>query len=224
MVNVAASSRLPVEVSSFVGRQSDVAEITRLLFEARVVTLTGIGGVGKSRLAVRVGRSRQRAFDGVWLVELVELAELQRPALLAQTIVGVLQIQDRRFRPAEDVLVEYLSVKRVLLILDNCEHLLDACASLATVLVRAAPAVRILATSLEPLGIAAEQTYAVSPLPLPLPLPGTRGHRRTAGPPSVKLFVDALTVATRTAECHVQNILTKLGFTNRWQVARWLEQ
>ena len=169
-------------MSSFVGRQSDVAEITRLLSEARVVTLTGIGGVGKTRLAVRVAAKRQRAFpDGV---ELIELAELKSPELLAQTVVGALRIQGLKPRPAQDVLVEYLSDKRVLLILDNCEHLLDACALLASALVRAAPTVRILATSLEPLGITAEQTYYVSPLPVPQ----SDGHRRDV--PSVKLFVD----------------------------------
>ena len=117
---------------------------------------------------------------------LVELAQLQRPALLAQTIVGVLQIQDRRSRPAEEVLVEYLGDKQLLLIMDNCEHLLDACALLASTLVQAAPRLRILATSREPLGIRAEQTYFVSPLPLP----GTGGHRRAAGAPSVKLFTE----------------------------------
>ena len=180
------NSRLPAEVSSFVGRQGDIAEITRLLSESRVVTLTGLGGVGKTRLALRVAAKRQRAFvDGVWLVE---LAELKNPELLAQTIVGALRIQGLKPRPAQAMLVEYLGDKQLLLILDNCEHLLDACALLASTLVQAAPRLRILATSREPLGIRAEQTYAVSPLPLPLP--GAGGHRRAGGAPSVKLFTE----------------------------------
>ncbi len=165
------------------GRRSDLATITRLLSEARVVTLSGVGGVGKSRLAVRVAAGRERAFpDGVWLIELGELAD---PRLLAQTIVGTLRIQDRVSRPAADVLTEYLRDKRILVILDNCEHLLEECAVLVASLVRSAPMVRVLATSREPLGIAAEQTYVVPPLPLP-------DDRRPAGAPAdaVELFTD----------------------------------
>src|SRR6185436_7405616 len=110
---------LPAEVTSFVGRRREVAEVKRLLSGARMVTLTGVGGVGKTRLAVRVAADLRRAFgDGIWLVE---LADLERPELLVTTLVETLEIRDKSSRPPLDVLIEYLQDKRTLVILDNCE-------------------------------------------------------------------------------------------------------
>jgi predicted ATPase/DNA-binding NarL/FixJ family response regulator len=150
-----------------------VAEVKQLLISSQLVTLTGVGGVGKSRLAVHVARKLQRAFpDGVWLVE---LAELQDPSLLHHAVAAVLQLQDQSARQPETVLAEYLAGKRLLLLLDNCEHLLDACGHLADIVLRAAPQVRILATSREALGIAGEHTLSVPPLSLPeLDKPGRK--------------------------------------------------
>src|SRR4051812_24992905 len=102
---------LPAEVTSFVGRRREVAEVKRLLSDARMVTLTGVGGVGKSRLAVRVAADLRRAFgDGIWLVE---LADLERPELLVTTLLEVLEIRDQSSRPHLDVLIEYLQDKRI---------------------------------------------------------------------------------------------------------------
>ncbi|MER5426785.1 ATP-binding protein [Streptosporangium roseum] len=158
---------LPAEVTSFVGRRHEVAEVKRLLSGARVVTLTGTGGVGKTRLALRVAADVLRAFrDGVWLVD---LAALECPELLVQAVSEALRIRDHSTRPPMQVLIEHLRDKQTLVILDNCEHLLHDCAVLAETLVRAAPEVRILATSRQVLGIAGEQTLAVPTLPLPLP-------------------------------------------------------
>ncbi|MER5318845.1 ATP-binding protein [Streptosporangium roseum] len=158
---------LPAEVTSFVGRRHEVAEVKRLLSGARVVTLTGTGGVGKTRLALRVAADVLRAFrDGVWLVD---LAALECPELLVQAVSEALRIRDHSTRPPMQVLIEHLRDKQTLVILDNCEHLLHDCAVLAETLVRAAPEVRILTTSRQVLGIAGEQTLAVPTLPLPLP-------------------------------------------------------
>ncbi|MFD1936886.1 ATP-binding protein [Nonomuraea mangrovi] len=157
--------RLPIEVTSFVGRRHEVAEVRRLLTTGRVVTLTGVGGVGKTRLALRVAADVRRAFpDGVWLVE---LAGLENPDLLVRSLIDALEIGDRSSRPAIEVLVDHLRDKQALVVLDNCEHLVDDCAVLAQTLVRSASELRILATSRQVLGFTGERTLAVPPLSLP---------------------------------------------------------
>ncbi|GAA3262253.1 LuxR family transcriptional regulator [Nonomuraea helvata] len=156
---------LPAEVTSFVGRRHEVAEVKQLLFSSRAVTLTGFGGVGKTRLALRVGQEVRRAFpDGVWLVE---LAELDCPGMLAQAVAEALEIRDHTGDPPMRVLTRYLRDKQALLILDNCEHMVGECAELTETLLRASPDLRVLATSRQPLGIGGEQVVPVAPLPLP---------------------------------------------------------
>ncbi|TMR97768.1 ATP-binding protein [Nonomuraea basaltis] len=156
---------LPAEVTSFIGRRQEVAAVKRLLGDARMVTLTGPGGVGKTRLSLRVAADLRRAFpDGVWLVE---LAELDNPALLPQALIAALKIQNHSAQPPIHVLTEHLRRQRTLVLLDNCEHVLNEAAVLAQTLLRSAPGLRILATSRQPLGIALEQTFTVPTLPLP---------------------------------------------------------
>ncbi|TJZ98908.1 ATP-binding protein [Actinacidiphila oryziradicis] len=150
---------LPAELTSFVGRRDELTRVKRLLSEARLVTLTGVGGVGKTRLALRVAQQAQRAFpDGTWLVE---LAALDDPGLLAQSVRTALAL------PPQAALAETLRDRRLLLVLDNCEHLQDACAVLAEAVLRACPGVRVLATSRHRLGAHGEHTFAVPPLALP---------------------------------------------------------
>ncbi|MEV1177118.1 LuxR C-terminal-related transcriptional regulator [Nonomuraea sp. NPDC049784] len=159
------SFRLPSELNSFVGRRHEIAEVKRLLSEARLVTLVGVGGVGKTRLALRAGYDLRRSFhDGVWLVE---LAALESPELLLQTVTESLEIQDRSVRPSIEVLIDHLHDKHLLLILDNCEHLLEHCARMAETLMRTVPGLRILATSRQSLGVVGEQTMPVPTLPMP---------------------------------------------------------
>ncbi|WP_309235407.1 AAA family ATPase, partial [Amycolatopsis sp. SID8362] len=147
------------------GRKADVAEVKQLLTRARLVTLTGVGGVGKTRLAVQTAAGLSRAFpNGVWLVE---LDGLQDPALVAHTVLEALGVHDETGRSPADVLAEHLRDRRTLVVLDNCEHLLDACAVLAHDLLRAAPGLRLLATSRERLALAGEHLWPVSPLPVP---------------------------------------------------------
>jgi predicted ATPase/DNA-binding CsgD family transcriptional regulator len=156
---------LPAEVTSFVGRRREVADVRRMLSRSRLVTLTGPGGVGKTRLAYRVAAQTRRDFpDGVWLVE---LAELDNPALLVNTVAQALSLHDQTRRPVLDALLDQLRERTALLVLDNCEHVLHECALFADALLRAAPEVRILATSRQVLGIAGEQALAVPVLSLP---------------------------------------------------------
>ncbi len=170
MVTAVAGFRLgnlPADTTTFVGRKHDGAEVKRLLSKARMVTLTGPGGVGKTRLALHTGSQLRRAFaDGVWLVE---LAGLQNGALVAHTLLESLGVHDKTGRSQTEVLTEYLRDRQTLVILDNCEHLAEACASLAETLLRAAPRLRLLATSRQRLGLPGEHLWLVSPLPLPDP-------------------------------------------------------
>jgi predicted ATPase/DNA-binding CsgD family transcriptional regulator len=155
---------LPAEVTSFVGRRRELAETRRMLAGSRLLTLTGPGGVGKTRLALRMATEVRRSFpDGVWFVE---LAALRDPQLLPHTLANALELRQVSADPAAD-LASYLEPQRLLVVLDNCEHLTDACAMLASKLLAAAPKLRILATSRHVLGVEGEQILSVPPLSVP---------------------------------------------------------
>src|SRR6516225_5265823 len=159
------AGNLPAELTSFVGRRDELAEVRRLLVGSRLVTLTGVGGVGKTRLALRAAAGLARAFrDGVWLVQLDQLRD---QALVAQAVAGALGLQDRAGYAQAAALADYLSARQLLLVLDNCEHLVDAAAKLADLLLRAAAGLRVLATSREALTTDGESVLAVPPLPVP---------------------------------------------------------
>ncbi|GIH63214.1 ATP-binding protein [Microbispora siamensis] len=157
---------LPADLTSFVGRRRELAEIRRLLAASRLVTLTGVGGVGKTRLALRAAAEQRRAFDSVWLVDLSTVTD---PALVAETVASTMGVRDESAAGPVDALEQVLSTQRTLLVLDNCEHLRDACAVLADRLLRAAPELRVLATSRQSLGITGEHQMKISPLPVPEP-------------------------------------------------------
>jgi predicted ATPase/DNA-binding CsgD family transcriptional regulator len=156
---------LPVEATSFVDRRREISEAKQVLSTARLLTLTGTGGVGKTRLALRVAAAMRRAFaDGVWLVE---LAQIRDRTLVAHTVTQALQIHDDTGREPLGLLVDFLRERHVLLVLDNCEHLVHECAGLADAVLREAAGLRILATSREALRVAGEQVLPVGPLPIP---------------------------------------------------------
>ncbi|GAB2607261.1 LuxR family transcriptional regulator [Paractinoplanes abujensis] len=158
---------LPAELSSFVGRHRERAELKRLLSTSRMVTITGIGGVGKTRTAIRVAAEVQRAFpDGVWLVDLSAIAD---PCLIAEAVGQALGVQDQSARPQEDGLAGYLASRRLLLVLDTCEHVVGACSALVETLLRAAPGMQVLATSRQPIGVDGEHVFLLPPLPVPDP-------------------------------------------------------
>src|SRR5215218_588340 len=156
---------LPLELSSFVGREKELAEVKRLMGETRLLTLTGSGGCGKTRLALAVASELVEGFeDGVWMVELAPLAD---PSLVAQAVASTLGVREQPGRSPTETLSEYLGSEKVLLVLDNCEHLIEACAELAQTLLRSCPELRVLATSREALGIAGEISWSVPSLTLP---------------------------------------------------------
>src|SRR5262245_659015 len=156
---------LPVQLTSFIGRGRELSQIKQLLTTTHLLTLTGPGGIGKTRLALQLAAEVLETFaDGVWLVELAPLAD---PTLVTQTMATTLGIRDQPGRTTLEVLTDYVRFKTMLLILDNCEHLIGSCALIADTLLRAAPGLKILASSRESLGIAGETAYPVPSLTLP---------------------------------------------------------
>ena len=175
----------PGELTEFVGRRAELARVRDALERARLVTLTGPGGIGKSRLALRVAAGAGRAFrDGVWLAE---LGGLRDPGLLVDEVARSLGLSDRSARWAVASLADYLQDRQVLLVLDGCEHLADACAVLADALLRGCPGLRILATSRHVLGVAGEVTIAVPPMTVPAE-GGRAAPEELLGYEAVRLF------------------------------------
>ena len=156
---------LPLQATGLVGRQAEIAQVSAALMESRLVTVVGTGGVGKTRVAVRVAaQTTGRYPDGV---HLVELSAVRDPELLASTVAASLGLPAEDARPQLAAVLDYLRERALLLILDTCEHLVDACAMLAAEVLREAPAVTVLATSRQPLGVRAESTFQLRPLPVP---------------------------------------------------------
>ena len=179
----ATTTNLPAPATSFVGRERDLAQVRALLAEARLVTLVGPGGVGKTRLAAELAAGWQ-APDGTWLAELAGITD---PAEVPAAVCAALGL-----RPAAAELAAQLAGRQLLIVLDNCEHLLDACARLAQEVLGCCPAVRILATSREPLTTAGEQVYPVAPLPVP---PPAVGLGEAMDVPALRLFADRAAAA-----------------------------
>lgn len=193
---------LPAETTSFVGRQNEAAQILDLLTKHRLVTLTGSGGIGKSRLSLHVASKLVETFpDGIWLVELAPLSD---PAMVTKEIVDVLNIREEPRRPLIDTLSEALSSKTLLLILDNCEHLMDICAQLAEKLLHAAPGLKIMDSSRESLGIAGEMTYRVPSLSLPEAQ--TRQPDELSHSEAARLFVERAQAILPDFEITPQNV------------------
>jgi predicted ATPase/class 3 adenylate cyclase len=156
---------LPAQLTSFIGREKEIDEIKKLIDSNRIVTLTGSGGSGKTRLSLQVGTECLGQFtNGVWLVELAPVTDA---ALLPQTLLAIFKLREDAHRTPLEVLIDYLRSKDLLLILDNCEHLIEACAEVSETLLHACPKLKMLASSREALGIAGEVPYSVPSLMTP---------------------------------------------------------
>ena len=166
--NDAASApphNLPAPLNEFVGRADEIARVQALLHRHRLVTITGVGGAGKTRLALQLARAATPRFpDGVWLVELGSITDAAR---ICPTIAATLRVAEMRGKTVEETLFDALRDKRLLLLLDNCEHLIDACARFVAALLQNAPSVAVLATSREALGIAGEHAWRIASLTVP---------------------------------------------------------
>ena len=159
------ANNLPIQATSFIGRDKEMAEVKTLLSRTHLLTLTGAGGTGKTRLLLQVARDQLEAYsDGVWLVELAPLSDA---ALVAQAVASVLDIREKSGLTMPEAVADALKPRNLLLLLDNCEHVLDAAAVVVDTIQKHCPDVRILASSRESLGIAGEQTYRVPSLSLP---------------------------------------------------------
>ena len=183
----AFSHNLPAPLTSFVGREREMAELTALLAQASLVTLTGSGGCGKTRLALHVAQELVEVYSGgVWLVELASLSD---PGLLPQAVAAAIGAREEPARPLAETLADVLRPRVLLLVLDNCEHLVDACARLAETLLRRCPGLRILATSQEALGVGGERSWRVPSLTLP-DARDVQAPEQLAQNEAVRLFVE----------------------------------
>jgi len=181
----AVPNNLPQQMTSFLGRERELDEVKGLLSRVRLITLLGMGGLGKTRLSLQVAaESMHRFIDGVWFLD---LAPIRDPALVVSEAAQVLEVKEERGRPLLQTVCNHLKDRRVLLIFDNCEHLTKAAAELAHAILRAAPTVCILASSRETLRVPGEQSYPVHPLPVPRRDADVEALQRSA---AARLFVD----------------------------------
>ena len=198
----ATPNNLVGQLTSFVGRQREMADVRALLRDHRLLTLSGAGGIGKTRLSQQLAAEVLDDFpDGVWFVELAALAD---PLLVPQSVAIVLGVKEEPGHPVIDALVKYTADKRLLLVLDNCEHLMQASADLATRLLRSSAQIKILASSREPMRIAGEAVFPVPALGVPDPTRGVTPSGLTQYE-AVLLFVDRALAAQPAFQLSEQN-------------------
>ncbi|MEU1981704.1 protein kinase [Nocardia sp. NPDC019395] len=206
------SGNLPLELTSLVNRRTELAEVKNLLSTSRLVTLTGTGGVGKTRLALRAAAQVTRDYaDGVWLVDLADVSDA---AILVDIVAATVGVRDESTLPLIDVLVQFLCTRDTLLVLDNCEQLVQAVAELNEQMLRICPDLRILVTSREPLNIAGEAVLRVAPLSVPDPgrEPSLKGLPRFD---AVTLFAERAAAAVPGFELDEDNKGTVAGICAR---------
>jgi non-specific serine/threonine protein kinase len=206
------ASDLPVALTSFIGREADIAEVGALLSSGRLITLTGVGGCGKTRLAFEVARVNSGDYpDGVWLVELASLTDV---AQIPQAVASALSVREVPTQPLLATVIATLRPRRPLLLLDNCEHLLDACAYIADALLRACPRLKILATSREALGLTGEIGWRVPSLPVP-PVNPAPAAGQLADYAAARLFVERAHAAHTSFAITSRNAETIAGICTR---------
>ncbi|MDR3690747.1 MAG: tetratricopeptide repeat protein [Fimbriimonas sp.] len=198
----ALPNNLPQQVTNFIGRERELREIKKLLSGTKMLTLTGAGGTGKTRLGLEVAVDLLDATgDGSWLVEFGSVSDA---GLVVQTIASTLGVREEPIRPLSETLLAFLKPKKMLLMLDNAEHLLDAISAIVTAIVDQCPTVQLLVTSREPLGLATELTYRVPSLTMPDP-DRQYSQDSVVSFESVKLFVDRAILALPTFAVTSQN-------------------
>jgi len=186
-------NNLPQQLTSFVARERELAEVAKLLGETRLLTLLGGGGFGKTRLSLQVAADVLDDYpDGVWFVELAPVGD---PRLVPQAVASALGVKEDPGYPVLDALRKFARERRFLLVLDNCEHVVQACAEIARLLLEAGAGVTILASSREALNVRGECVYPLAPLTVPSPETGLRAEA-IAGVPAVQLFVDRAAAAS----------------------------
>ena len=191
----ATPHNLPQQLTSFVGRAEELADVLALLRESRLLTVLGGGGFGKTRLTLQAAAQALDAYDdGVWLVELAPVGD---PRLVPQAVASVLGVKEAPGRSVQDAVLAFARERRFLLVLDNCEHLVQACAEIARLLLEAGPGVTILASSREALNVRGERVYPLAPLMVPVPSPGLSADA-IADVPAVQLFADCAASASPT--------------------------
>lgn len=196
------AGNLPAEVTSFVGRRRELGEIRKQLTATRLVSLVGPGGVGKTRLALRAAGDLARGFaDGAWVVE---LAEIRDASLVSNALLEALDLRDQAAGEPLGILVGYLQDKQLLLVVDNCEHVLEAAARVVTDILRAAPNLRVIATTREPLQVPGEQVTPISPLELP-PADGVASLGQLQQNEAIRLFSERAAAASGAFELTSSN-------------------
>jgi predicted ATPase/DNA-binding CsgD family transcriptional regulator len=196
------AGNLPAEATSFIGRRRELTEVRKKLTEARLVSLVGPGGVGKTRLAIRIATDLRRGFrGGGWLVELAEVLD---PALVSNAVMAALDLRDQAASAPTAILLAYLRDKELLLVVDNCEHLLEAAGRIVTDVMKAAPGVRVIATSREPLSVPGEHVVPVPPLELP-PSRAAEPLASVQQNEAVRLFTERATAASGAFELTTAN-------------------
>jgi predicted ATPase/DNA-binding SARP family transcriptional activator len=209
--DAARITNLPIPPTSFIGRKAELAQIKSALAETRLLTLTGAGGNGKTRLAIQVAIDLLNTFrDGVWWSELASVTD---PALVPHVVAKSLGIGEKSQEALAETIVDSLRGKNVLLILDNCEHLIAACAQIADALLRECPHLKILATSREPLAIAGEQVWQVPTLSVPTALPTREQLMLTYE--SIRLFVERARAINPGFDLTEDNLLAVLQICRR---------
>jgi len=204
----ATPNNLPQQLTSFIGREREQAEIATLLARSALLTLVGGGGIGKTRLSLQVAADLMDEFpDGVWLIELAGLAD---PRLVPQAVASVLGVKEEPGRPVIEALVKVFRDRRWLVILDNCEHVVQACTELVKVLLQSGPDVKLMATSREPLRVTGEAVYVVPALAFP-GLSKMITPAALAEYESAQLFIDRAVAAQSTFRVTAQNAMALAG-------------
>jgi predicted ATPase len=206
---------LPPQLTSFIGREKELEEARKLFSSTRILTFIGPGGTGKTRLCLQVAAEQIPEFkDGVWLIELAQLAD---PTYILSAIASTFHLRELQGALLIDTVIDYLRGKQLLLILDNCEHLIETCAQLADHFLRACPKLKIITSSREALGISGETVYRVPSLSLPRDVEGARDVEVLMGYEATRLFIE------RTRKANPQFMLTNEGALSVIQICRRLD-